>query len=287
MTFDADYRDASPTKRAPPRRVLALALLSSLVLGTRPVQAQAENQAAARALFDEARALMRAGNYAAACPKLEGAIHLYSSVGIALNLGDCYEKIGRTASAWTEFGEAASLAGRADRSDDAAEARRRQGGLEGKLTRLVVHAPRDIPGLSIQRDGAELPAAAWDSPIPVDPGPHEIRAEAPGHSAWSRSVTASGSGQTTTVEVPPLTPAAATPLPTGAPLPVGPTPAPSTRATVMAGSEQARGSSGARAAGWVLLGSGVAIGVAGGVLMGVASGDAISARNNQDKPEYQ
>ncbi|HXX69295.1 MAG TPA: hypothetical protein VEK07_19075 [Polyangiaceae bacterium] len=285
-TFHADPDDLSSPKRALPRLALAFALLSSLAVGARPARAQAENQAAARALFDDARALMKAGNFAAACPKLEGAIHLYSSVGIALNLGDCYEKIGYTASAWTEFGEAASLANRADRSDDAAEARRRQSALEGKLTRLVVHVPRDIPGLSVRRDGADLPAAAWDSPIPVDPGSHEIRAEAPGHGAWSRSVTVAGSGQTTTVEVPPLAPApSANPPPTAPPLPASP--ASSAPAPMNAGGEQARGSPGGRAAGWVLVGSGVAIGVAGGVLMGVASGDASNARTNQDKPEYQ
>src|SRR5688572_27022649 len=89
---------------------------------TPPAHAQAENQAAARALFEEARDLAKAGNYSAACPKFEAANRLYASPGALLNLADCYEHLGRTASAWSQFGEAASVAERADRSDVAEEA---------------------------------------------------------------------------------------------------------------------------------------------------------------------
>src|SRR5262245_41405440 len=79
------------------------------ILGARPAAAETpepQAQAAARALFNEARDLLKSGRYGEACAKLEGAKGLYTSAGILLNLGDCYEKIGRTASAWTEFGEA-------------------------------------------------------------------------------------------------------------------------------------------------------------------------------------
>lgn len=259
----------------------ALAFASTLGLAAAPARAQAENQAAARALFDEGRALVKAGNAAAACPKFEGASHLYPSVGIALNLADCYERVGRTASAWTEFGEAASLAGRSDRPDDAAEARRRQVALEGKLTHLVLRAPHDIPGLSVKRDGIELPPAAWDSPIPVDPGPHEVRAEAPERTPWVQSVTAAGAGQTTTVEVPELA---------AAPPSANPEVAPATTSNAVPPThppaDQGRGSSGARTAGWVLVGAGVAVGIGGGVLTGVEAGKASSANTAHNRSDY-
>jgi hypothetical protein len=253
----------------------AFACVSALTLGTAPAWAQAENQAAARALFDDGRALVKSGNAAEACPKFEGAMHLYPSGGIALNLADCYEKLGRTASAWTEFGEAASLADRTNRPDDAAEARRRQTALEGKLTRLVIHVPRTIAGLSITRDGAELPAAAWDLPIPVDPGSHEIRAEAPGRAPWIQSVSASGPGQTTSVEVPTLVP-----VPPTAPPRVEPAQTSSATTPTIPPSGEAGGSSGGRIAGWVLVGSGVALGIAGGALWGVGLNNAYQARNS-------
>src|SRR5262245_34879408 len=84
---------------------------------------QAENQAAARALFEEARKLAKAGDYAAACPKFDAVNRLYPSPGALLNSGDCREHLGLTASAWTQFGEAASEAARAGRPEAAEEAR--------------------------------------------------------------------------------------------------------------------------------------------------------------------
>lgn len=168
--------------------------------------AQAENQAAARSLFDEGRVLMKSGQYAAACPKFEAANRLYTSAGIVLNLADCYEKTGRTASAWTEFGEAAAVATRLNRAEDATEAKQRQAAIEPKLMRLAIRAPSAIAGLVVKRDGTELAAAAWGTAIPVDPGPHTVDAQAPGRAPWTTTVTAQQPGQTMTVDVPDLGP---------------------------------------------------------------------------------
>jgi hypothetical protein len=184
------------------------AVLSLATLALTPqALAQAEDQAASRALFDEGRRFADSGKYDQACPKFEAARKLYISAGILLNLGDCYEKIGRTASAWTTFGEAASVANRTKRIEDAAEAKRRQALLEPRLDRLSIHVTREEPGLTVRWDGVEVPSAAWDEPIPVDPGPHEIRVEALGYAPWAISVSLSPQEPTTTVDVPELRPA--------------------------------------------------------------------------------
>src|SRR5262249_40173175 len=101
---------------------LSIALAALAYAGT--ANAQAENEANARSLFNEAKKLMKGGQYADACPKLEAAARLYSSAGILLNLGDCYEKIGRTASAWAKFNDAQSVAGRTARGTEKEEASR-------------------------------------------------------------------------------------------------------------------------------------------------------------------
>ena len=137
------------------------AIVLCLVLSSGFARAQpAEDQAAARSLFDEGRTLLKAGKYGGACPKLEAAAKLYSSPGILLNLGDCYEKSGRTASAWTEFGESAAAADRAGRSDQSAEAKRRQAAVEPRLSRLTVHVAHELPGLTVSRDGSDLAPAS-------------------------------------------------------------------------------------------------------------------------------
>jgi hypothetical protein len=272
--------------RPVPQWLGAAACLAALTFCATPSPAQAEDQAAARVLFDAARALMKSGNYGAACPKLEAALRLYASVGIALNLADCYENIGRTASAWTKFAEASSIAERSHRAADAAEAKRRQAALEPNLTRLVVHAPRDIVGLVVTRDALNLPPAAWDAPIPVDPGPHDIHAEAPGRIAWTESVIAAGAGQTTTVEVPALKLAPVAIAPT-APTPpmAGSAPRPDTLTTT--GSEaHPPSSAGSRTAGWSLIGVGTGVAVGGAVLMIIEVGRAARAVDDGNKSSY-
>ena len=60
----------SRSSRAP---VVALMILLASLTSAAVARAQAEDQAAARVMFEQGRELMKAGQYAAACPKLEAA----------------------------------------------------------------------------------------------------------------------------------------------------------------------------------------------------------------------
>jgi hypothetical protein len=263
----------------------SLLVALGLLLASPCALAQAEDQAAARSLFDEGRKLLKAGKLDEACPKLEAAAKLYSSPGILLNLGDCYEKSGRTASAWTEFGESAAAAERAERRDQAAEARRRQAALEPKLSRLAVQVPREVPGLVVSRDGTDLAPAAWGSPIPIDAGAHKIRARAEGHESWETSVTVSTPGRTVSVEVPEL-----------AASPVAPVPVPSASAREPRPPEPAAGggpaplgeglpsSARSRTLGFALVGGGAAVGIGGAALMIIEASRAADSRNTNTVP---
>ena len=205
---------AAPPVRLPGKRVFVVAgafgvvtaaLLSMASLPSAHAQA-ADEQAAARVLFNEARALLKAERYDAACPKLEAAAHIYRGSGVLLNLADCYEHLGRAASAWSEFGEAASLAAQTGRPEDETEARRRQALIERDLAHLVVQVEQPAPSLVLTWDGKELLAAAWQTPIPVDPGPHRLQANAPGRAGWEKTILVP-SRATESVDVPVLAPA--------------------------------------------------------------------------------
>jgi hypothetical protein len=257
-------------------RALVLAIVLRAAVPS-VAHAQSENQAAARVLFEEGRQLLKAGQYTAACPKLEAASRLYSSAGILLNLGDCYENIGRTASAWTEFGEAASVARRTNRPDDADEALRRQKALDPVLARVVIRVPHPVPGLKLERGGGVLAVAAWGAPLPVDPGSVEIRAEAPGYQPWSTSVVATAK-QTLTVEVPALGALAAAPA-------VPPPPSPSVQVPAKDSPPAPPADRSHVLVGW-LIGGGVAVGLGGGALMWVESRRTVDARTRHDPAAY-
>ena len=93
------------------------------------------------------------------------------------------------------------MARRRDDVEREQEAQRRTGAVERRLSRLsIVVAPEhDLPGLTIQRDGASVQRALWGSPVPVDPGQHAITAGAPGRRVWSTTVEISGSAPFGTV----------------------------------------------------------------------------------------
>src|SRR5579872_1852624 len=146
------------------RRATGVAVLA-LVLGpTGAARAQTTDVARAETLFNAAKALLDAGQYVDACTKFAESKRLAPGLGVTLYLADCYERIGRTASAWAEFRSAEGLA--RERSDKRVDlARARAQALEGKLDRLTVSVAPTVPqaGLQVLRDGAVVPPEEWGS----------------------------------------------------------------------------------------------------------------------------
>jgi hypothetical protein len=171
-----------------------------------PALAAAQNasdtKAAANALFDEGKRLIAAGDVDHACAKFEASTQLVDQLGVRLNLADCHERQGRTATAWAEFSEAAS---QADKRGDAraAYARQRAEALEPRLTKLVISVlpANRPPGLVVRRDNVVVPSEAFGTPLPVDPGSHTIRASVGGR-IWLDRIEARKPGEVITVEVP-------------------------------------------------------------------------------------
>lgn len=170
----------------------------------------AGNRAAAEALFNQGRSLMSAGKFTEACPKFEASQQLDPGLGTMLNLAECYEKTGRTASAWAEYREAIPLAraaGSKARQDLATE---RAQALEERLSTLTIRAmsgDENDPQLEVRRDGVPLQQAELGSPIPVDPGDHVVEAVAPGRLSWSSKVKVGPDAAKVSVEIPKLKPA--------------------------------------------------------------------------------
>jgi hypothetical protein len=188
---------------------LAVVVLSSLCANAAHADQEAEEKAAAQALFEQGRAAVLQNRFAEACPKFAESQRLDPGIGTLLWLADCYENLGQTATAWATFKEAAAAA--ALRHDGREQvARERVEKLEPVLSRLKVVVPPDaaIPNLEVLRDGVVVGTAQWGITLPIDPGTHTIAARAPGRQGWSQSIQLAARPDAIEVSVPELEAAA-------------------------------------------------------------------------------
>lgn len=188
------------------RRFASLAPVFCCLLQAAPASAQTD-KAAAEALFDQGVRLMKQNSFNDACPKLEESEHIDPAVGTLLYLGECYERIGKTASAWATFREAASLAGNSNQVDRARIAGGRAQDLEPKLSRLTVELAPEvarIAGLVVKRGNQSLEPSLLGTPLPVDPGEYRIEVTAPGYEAWTTPIKVEAGGASASVRVPGL-----------------------------------------------------------------------------------
>ena len=174
--------------RTRPGTPRALVLAASLALASagRPALAQSTSEKAAQTAFDDGMKLLGQGKTAEACPKLEESQRLDPAMGTQFRLAECWEKLGRTASAWALFRQVVSEAQAAGREDRAAVSVARAAALEPRLTRIsILVAPSArVPGLIVRHDGAVVEEALWGRGVAVDPGDHLISASAPGKTSW-------------------------------------------------------------------------------------------------------
>lgn len=187
--------------------------------------ADAQQSAMAEQLFREGREFLQRGQVATALEKFEASQQLDPSLGTLLNLADCLQKLGRTASAWARFCEAeqtARLEKDQIRERTAAEHAR---ALESKLIRLrVVVDPQSKPAdMTVELDGKPLAMALLGTAMPVDPGAHRVVARAPGKRYWSSSLTLTTAGETVVLAIAELVPE---PVAASSPAQAAPTPAP-------------------------------------------------------------
>lgn len=185
-------------------RWLAFAFVGCISLSALPVGAQSSNKATAEALFTEGRSLASSGKCAEAIPKFQASQKLDPGVGTLLNLAECYEQVGKTASAWAEYREAISLARLAGSKEREELATERAKALEPKLSRLAIKVTGDASGVTITRDGEAVDSAELGVAIPVDPGEHVIEASAPGKQKFSQTIEVGANADSKAVEIPTL-----------------------------------------------------------------------------------
>jgi hypothetical protein len=157
------------------------------------VYADTAQEDAAELRFQEALALMKAGNFAAACPKLVESQRLDPAVGTLLYLGECYDRNGQTALAWATFMAAAESARRDNQPEREKTALDRANDLIARVSKLTIEVAPEarVEGLQVKLDGTVMSESDWGVATALDPGNHSIEATAPGRIPWSSKVTIS------------------------------------------------------------------------------------------------
>jgi hypothetical protein len=205
-------------------------LVSILVLASLPAplgSVARADEPTGRALFDEGDKLMKAGKFAEACEKFAASQHEFGRSVTLVRLGDCYEKLGKTASAWSTYREvklAAEATKQKPTADKAKEDSRiefadaRIAALEPNLTRVRIVVAQPSSGLVVKRDGVVVSAGAYGVPTPIDPGKHAFEAAEEGKVPW-REERELGKPGVVDVSVPALQPAVVTDPKPGDPKP--------------------------------------------------------------------
>jgi hypothetical protein len=188
-------------------RLLGAGLTLALATWVSGARAQVSDATAAEALAAAGAELLAKGDSEGACRLYRESSRLEQSAPRLLALATCWERIGKSASAWEAYrraGELASL-GQADYAAAASEGEER---LAATLTRIQIDAPKDaaFADIEVSLDGARFVSALYGVPVPVDPGLHRITATAPGRQRWSLELTLPAASGTTAIGVPLLPP---------------------------------------------------------------------------------
>lgn len=165
-----------------------------------------ENQLArAKELFSEGRRLSSEALYEQACPLFEQSLALESRPSTQFNLAECWEKLGKLASAQLLYATVAQAMHETGDTARETVARRRAELLTARLCGLSIE-PQKKPaaGLKIFLADEQFDAARWGTVAPVDPGTYTVKATAPGKKPWSTEVEVEACPTLVSVTVPTL-----------------------------------------------------------------------------------
>ena len=159
-----------PTMRS---NLLLAPLFAALLVALPASPLAAQDVGGATVLFDEAKKLAEAGDFAAACPKFEASLNLDPLLGTRLNLADCFAKVGKFSSSRRAWQEALKQA--KDANDE------RVAFIEEELAKVLPRAStlrleitQGAETLSIRVARETLPTLKWGAPLDLDAGKIEV-----------------------------------------------------------------------------------------------------------------
>lgn len=165
-------------------------------------EADATTRVAARELALAGAEAFDKQDFATALDRFQRAEQLYKVPSIAVMVARCLAQTGRVVEAVDKYEETSRMpldAGAPEAFQRAvAEAASEVEVARARVARLELRLPPDAPtGTRVLLDKRAVPPALIGVPMPVDPGTHQVAAEAPGKAAYSSELTlAEGERQT-------------------------------------------------------------------------------------------
>jgi hypothetical protein len=143
----------------------------------------------ARSLFVAAEADEDAGRWTEALDKLKQVSAVKFTAGVRYHIALCEEHLDRLASALADFRAAEVQAGQTEAGDVLRLVGAEVSSVEPRVPRLELSSAPELGGAVVTLDGDALADGRFDSPFPVDAGPHVIEVTAPGRTSTTIHVT--------------------------------------------------------------------------------------------------
>jgi hypothetical protein len=172
--------------RRPVRNLAFIALCLVAFTGSHEARAQS-NAAIAQQLFLDGERLMKTDHIAEACSKFADSQRLDPAIGTLMHLAVCHEKMGKLATAWSEFTDLAGQAQRVRQREREDFARQHAAALDPKLQKIIIELSHPPDGTTIKLDDAPLPLGVLGTEVPLDPGDHSLEVTAPGMKPWRQA----------------------------------------------------------------------------------------------------
>ena len=173
-----------------PRRWLSsLPIVCALLASQAPVFAQDVTELKrARAQFQQATELERAGNWTAALQAFREVGQVRMTPQVRFHIAVCEENLGRLVAALGGYELALSDADKVG-PDFEAEVEANVTKLRARIPKLVIERGEGASAAAIELDGVALGDSSIGVEVPLDPGPHAVTAKAPNRKPFESTVT--------------------------------------------------------------------------------------------------
>ncbi len=170
------------------RWLCSLPVACVLALST-PAQAQdAAKLKKARAQFQQATELERAGNWTAALQAFREVGQVRMTPQVRFHIAVCEENLGRLVAALGGYELALTDADKVG-PDFRAEVEQNVDKLRARIPKLVIERGEGAGAAAIELDGVAVGESSVGVEVPLDPGPHAVTARAPNRQPFEATVT--------------------------------------------------------------------------------------------------